>query len=146
MAERDTDRSLPALSTTELANQRTDLAVLRSRMAADRTLMAWIRTSLSLISFGFTIYKFLQDLGTFLQKNGGPEIPVRGPRNLGLSLIALGTVGLVLASIEHWRSLNELNREWPGKRVWSLPLSVASVITLIGLTAFLSVLFRMGPF
>jgi putative membrane protein len=146
MAEGDTDRSQPALTTTELANQRTDLAVLRSRMAADRTLMAWIRTSLSLISFGFTIYKFLQDLGAFLQKNGGPEIPVRGPRNLGLSLIALGTVGLILASIEHWRLLKVLNRERPAKRVWSLPLSVASVITLIGLTAFLSVLFKMGPF
>jgi putative membrane protein len=105
MAERDIDHSQPALTATDLANQRTDLALLRSRMAADRTLMAWIRTSLSLISFGFTIYKFLQDLGAFLQKNGGPEIPVRGPRNLGLSLIALGTGSLILASIEHWRLL-----------------------------------------
>jgi putative membrane protein len=146
MAEKDTARSQLAPTTTELANQRTDLALLRTRMAADRTLMAWIRTALSLISFGFTIYKFLQDVAAFLQKSGGPAIPVQGPRNLGLSLIALGTGGLILASIEHWRVLKELNAGTPGERTWSLPLSIASVICLIGLTAFLSVLLRMGPF
>jgi putative membrane protein len=146
MAERDVAGSEPALTTTDLANQRTDLALLRTRMAADRTLMAWIRTALSLISFGFTIYKFLQDVGVFLQKSGGPTIPVQGPRNLGLSLIALGTGGLILASFEHWRVLKELNAGTPGKRTWSLPLSIASLICLIGLTAFISVLSKMGPF
>jgi uncharacterized membrane protein YidH (DUF202 family) len=146
MAERDPPNTSRALTTTELANQRTDLARLRNRMAADRTLMAWIRTALSLISFGFTIYKFLQDVAAFVQKSGGPAIPVQGPRNLGLSLIALGTGGLIVASIEHWRMLKELDAGRPGKRAWSLPLSIASVISLIGLTAFLSVLLRIGPF
>jgi hypothetical protein len=67
-------------------------------------------------------------------------------RTDGLSLIALGTGGLILASIEHWRVLKELNAGRPGTRTWSLPLSIASLISLIGLTAFLSVLSKMGPF
>jgi hypothetical protein len=66
--------------------------------------------------------------------------------NLGLSLIALGTGGLMLASIEHWRVLKELNAGRPRTRTWSLPLSIASLISLIGLTAFRSVLSKMGPF
>jgi uncharacterized membrane protein YidH (DUF202 family) len=131
----------PALTTTELANQRTDLALLRTRMAADRTLMAWIRTALSMISFGFTIYKFLQ----YVRESEGTGIRVQGPRNLGLSLILLGTGGLVAASIQHWKLLQSLEAE-KTKHIWSLSLTIASIISLIGLLAFLSVLMRAGPF
>jgi putative membrane protein len=146
MVELSTSTSQPALTTTELANQRTDLALLRTRMAADRTLMAWVRTALSMISFGFTIYKFLQDVNRYVRDNGGTGIREHGPQNLGLSLIVLGTGGLLLASIQHWRLLKDLNAEKPRKYVWSLSLTVACFISLIGLMAFLSVLLRTGPF
>jgi putative membrane protein len=146
MVEHDTSTGQPVLTTTQLANQRTDLARLRTSMAADRTLMAWVRTALSMISFGFTIYKFLQDVNVYVRVNGGAGIREQGPRNLGLSLIVLGTGGLLLASIQHWRLLKELNAEKPRKHVWSLSLSIACFISLIGLMAFLSVLLRRGPF
>jgi putative membrane protein len=146
MVEHDATTSQPVLTTTQLANQRTDLALLRTSMAADRTLMAWVRTALSMISFGFTIYKFLQDVNRYVRENGGMGIREQGPQNLGLSLIALGTGGLLVASIQHWRLLKELNAEKPRKYVWSLSLTIACFISIIGLMAFLSVLLRRGPF
>ena len=124
------------LTTTELANERTELALMRNRLAADRTLMAWIRTSMSMITFGFTIHNFLQYVG---------KREEQGPRNLGLSLILLGTGGLVAASIQHWKLLRVLDAGKP-KHIWSLSLTIASIISLIGLSALLSVLLRVGPF
>lgn len=141
MTQQDASISKAPLTTTELASQRTDLALLRSRMAADRTLMAWVRTALSMISFGFTIYKFLQ----YVRESEGVGLRAQGPRNLGLSLILLGTGGLAAASIQHWQMLKSLGTD-ETKHVWSLSLTVASIICLIGLVAFWSVLAREGPF
>jgi inner membrane protein YidH len=142
VAEQNTAIAKPALTTTELAEQRTDLALMRNRMAADRTLMAWIRTALSMISFGFTIYKFLQ----YVRESEGAAIRVRGPRNLGLTLILLGTGGLIAASIQHWQLLKSMGQGTEAKHVWSISLTVASIISLIGLMAFLSIILRTGPF
>ena len=61
--------------------------------------MAWIRTSLSMIGFGFTIYKFFQYLPEEIA-NGSVRRP-HAPRNLGLTLIALGTLALVAATWQH---------------------------------------------
>jgi putative membrane protein len=127
---------------TELAVQRTDLALDRNRMAAERTLMAWIRTSLSLISFGFTIYKFLQELAK------GEKLPIQdnGPRNFGLALISLGTVALIVASIQHVSLMKELRRHANSPPKTSLALMVALAISVLGGLAFLSILIRVGPF
>ena len=129
----------PDFTATELASERTDLALMRNRLAADRTLMAWIRTAMSMITFGFSIHQFL------LYLQAGTGIPGEGPRSLGLSLILLGTGGLVAASIQHWKLLRTLDAE-KAKRTWSLSLTVASIISLIGVSAFVSVLLRVGPF
>ena len=80
--------------------KRTDLAIQRTNMAADRSLMAWIRTSLSMIGFGFSIYKFFQYLPEELA-SGNIKRP-QAPRNLGLTLIALGTLALAAATWQHW--------------------------------------------
>jgi putative membrane protein len=81
---------------TVLAEQRTDMAVSRTRIAAGRTLMAWIRTSNSMIGFGFTIHKFFQYLPEEIAA-GNIQRPY-APRNLGLTLIALGTLALAAAT------------------------------------------------
>ena len=127
---------------TELAVQRTDLALDRNRMAAERTLMAWIRTSLSLISFGFTIYKFLQELAK------GEKLPIQdnGPRNFGLALISLGTVALIVASIQHVSLMKELRRHANSPPKTSLALMIALAISVLGGLAFLGILIRVGPF
>jgi putative membrane protein len=81
------------------------LAIERTTMAADRTLLAWVRTSISFIAFGFTIYKVLENLykpgvSTLMR----PETP----RNIGLIMIAAGTVPLLLIIIQYSRTLKRL--------------------------------------
>src|SRR5271163_1231092 len=89
---------------TVLAEERTDLAVQRTIIAAERTLMAWIRTALSMIGFGFTIYKFFQYQADEIA--AGTIKRPQAPRNLGMSLIALGTLALVAAAWQHRVFLN----------------------------------------
>jgi putative membrane protein len=128
---------------TVLAEERTNLAVQRTIMASERSLMAWIRTALSMIGFGFTIYKFFQYLpeeiaaGTIRRPNA--------PRNLGLSLIAVGTLGLVAAAWQHRRFLNEIGAS-QSRHVWSISFMVAILVILIGVLTFYGVLLRHGPF
>src|SRR6266700_2479064 len=91
---------------TVLAEQRTDLALRRTMIASERTLMAWIRTAISMIGFGFSIYKFFQYQADEITA-GNIRHP-QAPRNLGMSLIAIGTLGLTAAAWQHRRFLNDL--------------------------------------
>ena len=91
---------------TILAEERTDLALQRTLIAAERTLMAWIRTALSMIGFGFSIYKFFQYLPEEVAA-GNIRRP-QAPRNLGMSLIALGTLALIAATWQHWTFLKKI--------------------------------------
>jgi putative membrane protein len=128
------------MNDTELSRN-DSMAVDRTRMAAERTLMAWTRTALSLISFGFTIYKFMQAL------QDQSEVPVlrpQAPRNVGLTLIGLGTCALIAACIQHWKYMKALNPQYSYK-LWDLSFIVAILLTLIGLLMFGSILLRAGP-
>jgi|SRR5215469_7808800 len=128
---------------TILAEERTDLAIQRTNMAAERSLMAWIRTSLSMIGFGFTIYKFFQYLPEELAA-GNIRRP-QAPRNLGLTLIALGTLALVAAIWQHLTFLRTVRAS--GKpHIWSISFVVAIFVVLIGIITFYGVLLRQGPF
>jgi putative membrane protein len=118
------------------------LAIDRTRMAAERTLMAWVRTSLSMISFGFGIYKFIQVLqaespATFLRP--------AAPRNVGLAFTGIGTLALVLASIQHVKQLRRLQPDHAHAR-WDLALVVAGLIALLGFLMFGSIALNAGPF
>jgi putative membrane protein len=133
----------PKDSNTVLAQERTDLAQLRTIISSERTLMAWIRTALSMIGFGFTIFKFFQYLpGESANRN--IQRP-NAPRNLGLTLIALGTLALAAAAWQHWNFLKEIGV--PGhRRVRSISVIVSIAIIVVGLIAFYGVLLRQGPF
>jgi len=127
---------------TVLAEERTDLALRRTIIASERTLMAWIRTALSMIGFGFSIYKFFQYLPEDIAA-GKVQRP-QAPRNLGLSLIALGTLALAAAAWQHRNFLKEI-----GSRVRlhrSISFVVAIVVILIGVITFYGVVLRKGPF
>jgi uncharacterized membrane protein YidH (DUF202 family) len=128
---------------TVLAETRTDLAVQRTNMAAERSLMAWIRTSLSMIGFGFSIYKFFQYLPEEIAA-GNIQRP-QAPRNLGLTLIALGTLALVASTWQHWNFLKSVHGSQT-RSVWSISFVVAIFVILIGLITFYGVLLRHGPF
>lgn len=124
-----------ALSANDLA---TDLALERTLMAADRSLMAWVRTALSMISFGFTIYKLLQ---TFQQQGGGLS-GAASPRVMGLFLTGLGTVAMVMGTLEYWYRLKGL-RERGHYRIWQPSLVMALIMSATGLCLFVGIVSRL---
>ena len=137
---------------TELAARRTGMAFQRTRLAEDRTLMAVIRTSLSLIGFGFTIYQFFQRL-----REQDVITRAAAPRHFGVTLVALGVLMLILGIVYHvqfmlgLRRLRESMREEglihgeTGFPV-SLTLITAFLLLAMGLAAFVSMEFQIGPF
>jgi len=116
----------------------TELAVDRTRLAHDRTMMAWVRTATSLISFGFTIYKFFQYVR---EKGQAVETRIFGPREFAISLITIGIVALVLATIQSRRELRLMRKHYP-EVPYSLANIVAALVGILGLVTFFAVLFR----
>jgi putative membrane protein len=128
----------PRESPNELAEDRTDLAATRTLMAADRTLMAWVRTSLSLSSFGFTIYKVLQGLA-----EAGMHLPHHNtPLIVGLFLTGLGTLAMVMGSVEYAQALRELRRYMEIK-LTRPAFIMAMLMGLMGLFLFLSIITKL---
>jgi len=126
------------LSSNELAQERTDLALSRNLLASDRTLMAWVRTSLSLNSFGFTIYKVL----LAFQQGGGQLPQGHTPRNIGLFLTGLGTVAMLMGTVEYWRSLKELQK-MKEFRLWRASLVMAVLMSVMGVFLFISIMTKL---
>lgn len=118
------------------------LALDRTRMAADRTLMAWVRTALSLISFGFTIYKFLQ---AYQAQSTVPSMVPNSPRNVGLTLIGMGTGALIVACVQYRRHLRILGPA-PTFKLFDLTFTVAVLLALVGVLMFGGVWLRAGPY
>jgi len=125
-------------SSNELAAERTSLAARRTLMAADRTLMAWVRTALSMISFGFTIYKLLQGF-----QQGGAELPhPDSPRRMGLFLTSLGTLAMVMGTVEYWRVLADL-RKLEQYRIWRPSFVMALIMAAASLFLFVGILIKV---
>jgi putative membrane protein len=128
---------------TVLAEERTDLAFERTIIAAERTLMAWIRTALSMIGFGFSIFKFFQYLPEQIAA-GGIRRP-NAPRNLGMTLIGLGTVALIAATWQHRNFLDKIGKSQK-RHVWSISFGVSLAVIVIGIITFCGAWLRHGPF
>ena len=87
----------------------TQLSWMRSDLSNLRTLLAWARTSVSMIGFGFTIYNFYRGFLEDLAEGGRAD----AARNLGLALVAAGTLAMVIAVFNYWainRSLVAMGR------------------------------------
>jgi putative membrane protein len=125
-----------SLISTQLSWQRSDLSNVR-------TLLAWARTAVSMIGFGFTIYNFyrgfLEDLATAGRADAA--------RNLGLALVAAGTVAMVVAVWNYWatnmslaglRDTLQIPEDF--KRRWIYAYLLAALLILIGLITFVFML------
>jgi putative membrane protein len=126
----------PPLTSNQLAAERTSLAATRTMMAADRSLMAWVRTGLSMISFGFTIYKLLESL----HEKGLDVTQTHSPRSVGLFLTGLGTVSIVMGTVEYWHRRKELMvtanvKLWRPSFVMALLMSATGIFLFFGITA-----------
>ena len=126
-------------------------AWFNTRQALERTFMAWIRTAVSLISFGFTIVQFFQRMPQMQGAAAARPFNPEAPRILGLALIGAGVVSLAISS---WQYRQGVKYMWQPKfnaiagiddRPHATPvLTVALVLSLIGLFAFLSVFVRLA--
>jgi putative membrane protein len=128
----------PPRDPPNLANE---LAKERNRAAAERTLMAWIRTSLSLISFGVGIEGIINAIYTNMGKTQTPSVGIT--RLTGIAFVALGTGAMIAATLEHPKTLRRIQRgDFTRAGDLSLGLIVASLLCLIGLLAFIGIIFR----
>jgi putative membrane protein len=114
-----------------------DLGTQRTVMAADRTLMAWTRTALSMISFGFTIYKFLEAASQHTTL-----AHPRSPQQVGLFLIALGTISMVVGTISYWATLKDLQKA-ERFRLGRAVVWIGVIISIGGATLFVTVIRRL---
>ena len=110
-----------------------DLGQVRTIMAADRTLMAWVRTSLSMLSFGFTIYKVLEAL-----QESRKVIHPHAPQAAGMFLAIMGTLTMVMGTVEYWFTLRQLKQLEAFRTTrpclfMALILSVAGVGLILGI-------------
>jgi putative membrane protein len=130
--------SLPPHDPPNLTNE---LARERNRAAAERTLMAWIRTSLSLISFGVGIDGIINAIHESL--GGKNPSPVGITRLTGIAFVALGTIAIVAATLEHPKELRRIQRgDFSRPRNISLGMIVAGSLCAIGLFAFVGLVIR----
>jgi putative membrane protein len=114
-----------------------NLPVMNTLMAADRTLMSWTRTSLSLLSFGFTIFKILQAF-----QEEGKLVRSDVPRDAGLFLTAMGTLAMVMGTLEYWQTLRVLDQQRIFSRPRS-PLIMAMIMSISGVVLFVSILWKL---
>ena len=129
------------------ANVQVHLAWLRTRMALERTLDAWVRTATALIGFGFTIVQFFEH---FNEVPG--VVPLKGPHlswYVGLLMIGIGTLALGISIGQYQRLMKYLLGETfrgvagvPGMRRLYPALTVAVLLCLVGLFAFIAILAR----
>ena len=116
-----------------------ELARERNRAAADRTLMAWIRTALAMIGFGFGVGKLYE---AFEKANPDRVTDtLHSAYIVGEALIALGVLGLLAAVIQHSKTLKKIEDEqYIYRAPRALPMIVATLLLLIGVFAFVSIL------
>lgn len=127
-------------TSTRLAYERTDLGLQRTAMAAERTLQAWIRTALSMISFGFTIGKLGQAVQEF--EGSGAFDRVWSVGGLAYALVVMGTLSLLVASVQYVLAMRELRLKGLPARV-SLALGVALALVVLGGFAFSALVMQL---
>ena len=114
----------------------TKLAIERTRLAYERTLMAWVRTGVSLISFGFTIYKFFEEFRRAEQISRTRGL--FGAREFGFLMISIGLVAVLLATIQHVRTMHNLRARYVDVP-YSLAALVALLVSVLGIVALIAV-------
>jgi putative membrane protein len=131
-----TSEHVPAIA--EIKPDATQLAIDRTRLAFERTTMAWVRTATSLITFGFSVYKFFHI-------EPGKDVPDRliGPREFALMMISIGIFSLVVATVQHWHSMQSLRAHAPHMKIHrSLAIVVGALMSVLGVLALIAVILR----
>jgi putative membrane protein len=113
------------------------LAVDRTHLAYDRTMLSWVRTAIALITFGFSIQQFFRiAIKGNLERTG-----IIGPLEFGMSMIVVGLLALLLATLAHRSAIHALKAQYPDANIRrSLAGMLAALVSILGLLALLSML------
>jgi putative membrane protein len=115
------------------------LAFERTRLAYERTMMAWIRTSTALITFGFGMYKLFEIVPFVAGMKPGEH--VISPRIFAMILAFLGNFTLLLAAIQHRKSLQAM-RAIGFKIPYSAGAILAAFLAILGIAVLLTIILR----
>ena len=97
-------------------------------------MMSWIRTAASLITFGFSVDQFF--VLTHVEQL--PHRYLFSPRQFAIFLISIGLISLLLASLDHRRSLKMLITQYGGEQPLRTAAGVvAALIALLGICTLL---------
>ncbi len=119
------------------------LAVARTRLAYDRTMLSWVRTATALITFGFSIDEFFR----IASKGAIERTGLVGPHELGTSMVVIGLVVLLLATLVHRSAIHALQAQYPETEPYanvnrSPAVMLAALVSVLGLLALLSTFVR----
>jgi uncharacterized membrane protein YidH (DUF202 family) len=136
------DEAKPADPRTGLAEMRTSLASQRVQLALERTTLAWIRTTLTMVSFGLGVIGFYRSLR--LQAQTPESVHMHETAiQFGYGLLILGIAATVLSGAAHRRALLKLEKgEMSGVAKWPLGITLAALLSLLGLWVLWSLLIR----
>ena len=127
-----------------MTNSNTELAKTRNRAAAERTTLAWIRTALALISFGFGLDKIIGAIRH--NDRGGSASGDLSVQLMSMGFISIGIFTLLIAMRQHKRELEKLRHDpYVYRHEPSLSIATATAVLLIGIAAFLLLLFGLFP-
>jgi putative membrane protein len=119
-----------ARMTTPLPKEET----LRIHQANERTMLAWVRTGIALMAFGFAIERFalfMHQIAALAPR--AKAAPSLGSSWVGASLVALGMLANLLATIRYARVRRAIERGEVGAPSAGLVYALGVVATLIGL-------------
>jgi putative membrane protein len=127
----------PTEHKTTVPNAEIKLAVDRTRLAYDRTMLSWVRTATALITFGFSVQQFFR----IASKGNVERTGIIGPHEFGVSMIVVGLLALLLATLGHRSALNVLKAQNPDANIRrSLAGVLAALVSILGVLALLSML------
>jgi len=118
---------------------------LRLHQANERTMLAWIRTGIALMAFGFAIERFA--LFTLQLAAFAPAQPTAQNLSstwIGASLIALGMLANLLATIRYARVREAIQRGDIGAPSAAAVYALGVLATLIGLAMTLMLARTLG--
>ena len=126
-------------SRTGLADERTNFAKFRTSLALDRTTLAWVRTALTFASFGLGMVAFFRAIEQVTHSEQAVRLH-QAALHLGVALIVIGMVSTILVAFSHGMALRRLRRgEQLSVSQWPLTITVAVLVSLLGLYALWSV-------
>jgi inner membrane protein YidH len=110
------------------------LETLRMHQANERTMLAWIRTGIALMAFGFAIERFAVFMRQFAALGATrPLTPSLGSTWVGASLVALGMLANLLATVRYAQIRRAIERGNIGAPSPTLVYALGITATLIGL-------------